>query len=86
MQEYIQAIQNVLPDAEVHILDPRDDGKHLEGIVISDKFENLSLLEQQRLVMNALKQNFKEGLHALSLKTFSHQQWEVERQYYQELL
>ena len=86
MQNYVNAIQKELPQSEVHILDPQDDGKHLEGIVISEKFESLSLLQQQRIVMNALKPYFTQGLHAMSGKTFTPNQWENERINYEELL
>ena len=40
------AVQEVLPQAKVYILDPQNDGVHLEAIVIAKEFETLSLLQQ----------------------------------------
>lgn len=41
---------------------------HYTITIVSDKFTGKSRLEQQRMVMSALKAEFDSGLHALSLK------------------
>ncbi len=76
MQKVQKIIQDAIHDAEVHILDPRQDGVHLEAYVISKQFEGLSLVDQHRLVMGPLKKNFQTDLHALGLKTMTPNQWE----------
>ncbi len=68
-------ILETLSDAEVHILDPRNDGVHLEAIVISKLFMGIPLFKQHQLVMNSLKDLFETVLHALALKTYTPQQW-----------
>lgn len=75
MDRIKEAIENAIDGAEVHILDPRGDGVHLEAIVVSEAFEGLSLLKRQQLVMRALKDLFERGLHALGLKTYTPEQW-----------
>ncbi|MEM9412825.1 MAG: BolA/IbaG family iron-sulfur metabolism protein [Planctomycetota bacterium] len=62
-------IRSSLPDATVTVSDPMNDGAHLEAVVISESFAGLSLVEQHRRVMNALKEEFAGDLHALKLKT-----------------
>ncbi len=42
---------------------------HLEIIVTSKKFEGLMLLEQHQMVMDLLKEEFKDALHAVKIKT-----------------
>ncbi len=74
-KEIIQTIQNAIPNAEIHISDPLNDGTHLEAIVISPAFENLSRVKQQQLVMHALKDLFQTKLHALKLQTHTPQSW-----------
>ncbi|MCK4935071.1 MAG: BolA/IbaG family iron-sulfur metabolism protein [Simkaniaceae bacterium] len=69
-------ILETLTDAEIHILDPRNDGIHLEAIVISDTFLTLPLFKQHQIVMNSLKDFFETTLHALALKTYTKEQWE----------
>ncbi|MCH9614090.1 MAG: Acid stress protein IbaG [Chlamydiia bacterium] len=75
MEQIESAIKDAIEGAEVHILDPRGDGVHLEAIVVSKGFEGMSLLKRQRLVMDALKDQFELGLHALALKTYTPEQW-----------
>lgn len=68
-------ILETISDAEVHILDPRNDGVHLEAIVISKSFADIPLFKQHQLVMNSLKDFFETTLHALALKTYTPEQW-----------
>lgn len=67
------AILLVLPDAEVHVHDP--DGEHFQAIVISPSFVGMPLVRQHQLAMNALKEQFKEKVHAVALKTFTPEKW-----------
>jgi len=70
-----EKIKEAIPDAEVQILDPRNDGVHLEAVVVARTFENLTMIQQHRLVMEALKELFETGLHALALKTYTPEEW-----------
>ncbi len=42
---------------------------HLEVQITSSKFEGLGLLEQHQMVMDILKEEFKDQLHAVKIKT-----------------
>ncbi len=66
-------------DAVVLIQDPRSDDMHLEAIVVTNAFEGLTTLKRQRLVMEVLKELFSTSLHALSLKTFTKEQWDARK-------
>ena len=63
-----------LKDCSVDVLDPRQDGVHLEAHIVSSDFEGLSLLARHRKVMGLLKELFEKRLHALSIKTFTPQE------------
>ena len=71
-----EAISQALPDAQVHVTDPMNDGAHLEATVISESFRGLPLVQQHRLVMKSLKNAFESDLHALALKTYMPEKWE----------
>ncbi len=75
-------ISKALGEAEVHILDPRSDGIHLEALVISSSFEGIPLFKQHQLVMKSLKNYFDTSLHALGLKTFTPNAWKQEKDKY----
>ena len=70
-----KTIKNVLEDALVEITNPPQDGLHFEAVVVSALFEGKSLVEQHQMVMDALKDLFSSSLHALSLKTYTPDQW-----------
>jgi len=77
-----KTIEDALEGATCYVLDPNNDGEHLQAIVISPAFEGKMLVEQHRMVMEPLKQALKESLHALGLKTFTPKKWnEVKDQY-----
>lgn len=71
--EEIQAmIQRGLPDAEVQV---SGDGRHFDVIVVSVAFNGKSLLEQHRLVYATLGDKMGGDIHALSIRTYTHEQW-----------
>ena len=83
MIEQIKAsILEVLPNATVYVADPHNDGEHFEAIVIDEQFNNISLVKQHQLVMNALKEKFATTVHALALKTFTPQKWDEQKHNY----
>jgi len=54
------------------------DGCNASVIVISDAFEGLSLLKQQKLVYGTLGDNITNGtIHALTIKSYTPEQWET---------
>ena len=69
-EEIKELIERELEGAEVEILDPRDDGVHLQAIIKYKGFKDKSLIEQHRMVYKALGESFnKELVHALSITT-----------------
>ena len=68
-----ELIRAGLPGAEVRV---SGDGSHFEAVVVSDIFEGKSPLQRQRQVMATVKPQIESGeLHALSIKTFTPEQW-----------
>jgi acid stress-induced BolA-like protein IbaG/YrbA len=66
-------IEAGLPDCEAQV---DGDGRHWNAVVVTPAFEGQSMLKQHRLVYGALGDSFDtEALHALSLKTFTPEQW-----------
>jgi len=77
----IETVTAAIPGSKVYAFSP--DGTHFQALVISDRFEEMSLVRQHQMVMNALKSDFdSDRLHALQLKTFTPQRWEQDRHQY----
>ncbi|WJW74846.1 BolA family protein [Thiohalobacter sp. IOR34] len=67
-----QLIQAALPDAEVTVT---GDGDHFDATVVSASFRELSMVKQHQSVYAALGDRFRNEIHALSLHTYTPEQW-----------
>ena len=56
-------------------VDVRGDGAHFEAVVVSAAFAGLSRVKRHQLVYAALGDRMREEIHALSMKTFSPEEW-----------
>lgn len=80
-EQIIKVIKANITDAEVFA--NSEDGKHYQALVVSKSFENLTLIKQHQLVLKSLKSEFdSDVVHALSLKTFTPEKWEKEKNQY----
>ena len=81
--EYVKkVIESCIPDSTAYILDPMNDGEHLQALVVSSSFEGKPLIRQHQMVMAPLKEAFASSVHALALKTFTPEKWdEVKEQF-----
>ena len=64
-------LRQAFPDAsEVSVVDRTGTGDHFQAVVASPRFDGLSLVEQHRLVYDALAEPLAEGtIHELRIKT-----------------
>lgn len=54
---------------EIEVSSPRSDDSHFEIVIISKKFQNLSLIQRNKLVHKIINPLFEsKELHAVSLK------------------
>ena len=76
-EEIKATLTQALPVSLVETQDLTGGGDHWQLIVVSPAFEGKGLIDQHRMVNQALKEPMgDQRIHALSLKTFSPAQWE----------
>ena len=56
-------------------LEVKGDGAHFEAVIVSPRFAGLTRVRQHQLVYQALGDRMREEIHALSMKTFSPDEW-----------
>ena len=56
-------------------LEVKGDGAHFEALIVSPAFAGLPRVRQHQLVYAALGSRMREEIHALSMKTFSPEEW-----------
>jgi acid stress-induced BolA-like protein IbaG/YrbA len=82
LDEIKKTIEAAIPNCTAYIMDPMNDGQHLQAIVVSPTFEGMMLVKQHQMVMKPLKEAFAGAVHALGLKTFTPDKWnEVKHQF-----
>jgi len=76
-EEIKQTLAQALPLTLVETQDLTGGGDHWQVIIVSSAFEGKGLLEQHRIVNEALREPLADQrIHALTLKTYSPAQWE----------
>lgn len=75
IEEIKAVIEDAIEGCIAIVVNPYGDNRHFEATVISEKFENIPLVKQHKMVMIALKEKFDTSLHALRLKTLTLKQY-----------
>ena len=69
VEEIKELIKEAIPDASIEIKDLMGDNNHYSAVIKSSQFNNLSKIDQHKLVYRALKGKMGNELHALSITT-----------------
>jgi len=51
------------------------DGRHFDAIIVSPEFSGKNMVQQHQRVYHILGDRMREEIHALSMKTFSPEDW-----------
>lgn len=74
-EEIRQLIELGLPDSQAMV---EGDGAHFMAIVVCTAFEGKSRIQKQQLVYDTVRKQLLDGsLHALSVKTFTPEEWDA---------
>ena len=69
LEEIKKMIKESIPDASIEIKDLMGDNNHYAAVITSSQFNNISKIEQHKLVYKSLKGKMGNELHALSITT-----------------
>ena len=75
-EEIKQLIEAGIPDSQVMV---DGDGTHFEAIVVAANFAGQSQVRRHQMVYAALGERMGGAIHALSMQTFTPQEWESAR-------
>lgn len=60
---------------ECEHLEVQGDGHHFDAVIVSAVFSGKNKVQQHQLVYRALGDRMREEIHALSMQTFSPEDW-----------
>jgi acid stress-induced BolA-like protein IbaG/YrbA len=55
------------------------DGQHFEAVVVSEAFAGKNRVQRHQLVYQTLGDRMRAEIHALSMKTFTPQEWRSQK-------
>jgi len=58
-----------------HVEVQGDDGQHFEAVIVSPQFTGKNIIQQHQLVYLTLGERMREEIHALSMRTFTPDDW-----------
>jgi acid stress-induced BolA-like protein IbaG/YrbA len=74
--EIQKKIEEKLKGSQAQVKDLTGTADHYQVVVISPEFEGKSMIDQHRLVKSVFEKDIASGeVHALSLKTFTPNEW-----------
>jgi acid stress-induced BolA-like protein IbaG/YrbA len=56
-------------------LEVAGDGAHFEAVIVSPEFRGRNRVQQHQIVYRALGDRMREEIHALSMKTYTPEDW-----------
>ena len=71
--------QNIARGMVTSHLSVTGDGQHFEAIVVSDEFAGKSRVQRHQRVYQTLGDRMREEIHALSMKTFTPEEWQEQQ-------
>jgi len=76
--EVERLIEAGLPDARAAVTRPRgpEDDDHLAAVVVSPAFDGETLVDQHRMVYDALGEHMTTDIHALELRTYTPEEYD----------
>ncbi|HXG52333.1 MAG TPA: BolA family transcriptional regulator [candidate division Zixibacteria bacterium] len=76
-EEIKNTLEKAFPVSTIELQDLTGGGDHWQLLIVSPAFEGKGLLEQHRMVNEALRDPMQDQrIHALTLKLFTPSQWE----------
>ena len=61
----------------IEVLDINGAGNHFNIMVISNIFENMTLLKRHQLIYMLFKRELTKEIHALQIKTYTKSEWKL---------
>ena len=76
--EHIKSlIEGGIPGAVAHV--EGDDGVHFAARIVCDGFAGLNAVKRHQLVYKALGANMGQAIHALSIQTYTGEEWQQQQ-------
>ncbi len=76
--EVIEKIQDALPGADVDLEDLTGSKDHYRARIVAEQFADENLVARHRMIYDALSEEMKGPIHALTLEVYTPDEWDEE--------
>ncbi len=74
-----EIIKKSIKDAYVEVIDNNDSGDHFSLFIVTNQFEQMSLMKRHKIIYNLLNNYITKEIHALQLKTLTYKEYNNEK-------
>ena len=75
IEEIKQRLNSNFINDKVEVFDSRGTGDHFSIIVISDRFDGVSLVNRHRMIYSIFEDKIVNEIHALQIQTYTLEEW-----------
>ncbi len=72
----VEKIEEALPGADIDVEDLTGTKDHYKARIVAEQFDGENRVARHRLVYDALSEEMKGPIHALTLEVYTPQEWE----------
>ena len=76
IEEIKQRLNSNFINDKVEVFDSRGTGDHFSIIVISDRFDGVSLVNRHRMIYSIFEDKIVNEIHALQIQTYTLEEWQ----------
>ncbi len=70
---------NIAQGMSTEHLSVTGDGQHFEAVIVSESFAGKNRVQRHQMVYQTLGDRMRAEIHALSMKTFTPQEWQSQQ-------
>lgn len=78
-EKVIAKIEDELPGADVELEDLTGSKDHYKARIVAEQFADENLVARHRMIYDALSEEMKGPIHALTLDVYTPEEWEEEQ-------
>ena len=60
----------------IEVVDINNTGDHFSIIIVSNKFNNKSLIDRHKIIYKIFSEEITKEIHALQIKTYTYSEWD----------
>ena len=74
-QDIFEKLTEKFPKSKIEIVDMTGQSNHFSLFILSDSFDNMSLIDRHKLIYSIFSKELTTEIHALQIKAYTPSEW-----------